>query len=177
MVKKVRTFALYALIMLVLIIFFLPKAQLYFKVESLLSNYKVYISNETVRDSGLSLFVKEGTIYYDDMAVADFEALSIRPWLAYNAISLSPTELAPEMEQFVPRHIEGLRLYYTPFSPLHVKLEASGAFGEVKGSVALWEHNVSIVLMPSEELLAKKPFWLNKLKKEEEGGYRYETTY
>lgn len=175
--KKVKMSLLYSAIALALSIFFLPKVQLYYQAEALLAEYKVFISQENVVDSGLTLGVEDGTLYYDDMAVATFEAMRLRPWVFYNALVLEPTELFAEMEQFVPRSIDRLKITYALYDPLHVRLQGSGAFGSLEGSVALLDRNISMTLMPSEALLGKKPFWLSKLKKDPEGGYRYETTY
>ncbi|MBN2895254.1 MAG: hypothetical protein JXK05_05110 [Campylobacterales bacterium] len=175
--KKVKILLLYSAILLALIIFFLPKTQLYYQAEALLAEYKVFISQERVIDNGLTLGLQEGTIYYDDMAIAAFEAIRLRPWVFYNSLVLEPTELSAEMEQFVPRSIDWLKITYAVYDPLHVTIEGSGAFGSVEGSVALFDRNISLTLTPSEALLGKKPFWLGKLKKDSEGGYRYETTY
>ncbi len=175
--KRLKKALLYFLIAVGMVLFFLPKVQLYYALETLLKPYNIYISGEEVHDYGLTMVVKNGTIAYDDLNVATFDAIALTPLLVYNAVTVDPVLLAEDMEQFVPRSIDEIRIVHSLIDPLHVNISASGEFGTLEGAIALLDHNVSLLLQPSKALLDRKPFWLGRLKKDSEGGYRYETAY
>jgi len=175
--KRMKKALFYFLIAVGLVLFFLPKTQLYYGLEGMLKPYNVFISGEVVHDYGWNMVLKEGTLAYDDLNVATFDAVSVTPLLIYNAVTVDPVLLAEDMDQFLPRSIETIRIVHSIFNPLHVSIVAEGEFGTLEGDVALLDRNVSLLLNPSKALMDRKPFWLGRLKKDSEGGYRYETAY
>ncbi len=175
--KRLKKALIYFLLAVAMFLFFLPKIQLYYGLETLLKPYKVSISGEEIHDYGWNITVKDGLLAYDDLTVATLDAISVTPLLIYNTITVDPILLAEDMEQFVPRSIEEIRIVHSILNPLHVSISASGEFGVLQGDVALLDRNVSLILEPSKVLTDSKPFWLGRLKKDTEGGYRYETAY
>ena len=175
--KKLFIFFAYLLITLYAVIFFAPKLQLYYQAETLLQKYNIAISKEIVQDRGFVTHIREGEIYFDDLRVAKIEHISLTTLLFYNALHVDAFSFADDMRRFVPLSVERIDLRYSITSPLHITLSAVGAFGELTGSVDLRARIVRLFLSPSKELLAKKPFWLRKLKKSKEGGYIYESSY
>ena len=175
--KYIGSFLAYFIITLVLILFFLPKINLYYLSEAFIEKYKVTISGEKLVDKGLSFKIKEGTIYFDDLVVAKIDEISILPLLVYNSIQVSPFSFSKDMEQFLPLAIENINITQSIVNPVHVKIESSGDFGSLVGDIALYDRNISLVLMPSKLLIKQKPFWMKRLKKDSQGGYRYESAY
>jgi hypothetical protein len=160
-----------------LFIFFLPKVNLYYKAEELLENYKITVSAEKLTDSGFNFKINDGVIYFDDLVVAKVEEISITPLLLYNKIDVKPFSFSKDMKQFVPLKINNLNITHTILNPLHVSIKGSGEFGSLDGDISILDRNISLILMPSKTLLNKKPFWLRKMKKDSQGGYRYESAY
>ena len=78
----------YLFLAVILIIFFLPKINLYFQAEEILENYKVTISGEKLIDNGFNFKIDDGTIYFDDLVVAKVQEISIVPLLVYNKIDI-----------------------------------------------------------------------------------------
>jgi len=175
--KRIGSFAAYFIITLVLILFFLPKINLYYQAEAFIEKYKLTISGEKLFDNGLSFKIKEGTIYFDDLIVAKIDEISIVPLLIHNSISVSSFSFSEDMEQFLPLGIENINITHSVFNPVHVKIESSGDFGSLEGDIALYDRNISLVLFPSKLLMKQKPFWMKRLKKDLQGGYRYESAY
>ena len=167
----------YLLLVLLLVIFFSPKTNLFYKAEEILQSYKVTVSAEKLTDSGFNFKINDGIIYFDDLVVAKIEEISITPLLVYNNIKVLPFTLSKDMKQFIPLKIETLYIKHTILNPLHVSIKSSGDFGSLSGDIAIMDRNVSLILTPSKLLLKKKPFWLRKMKKDSQGGYRYESAY
>ena len=174
--KKVALFFGYLLIAIFFVILLSPKVQLYYKLEQLLQTKQVILTQEHISDSGLSLHVKEAKLYYGDMYVASLSELSITPLLIYNTLHIESFTLSKEMEQFLPRDIDAIAISYSVIDPLHVTINAQGAFGALTGRVDLKARHLVLDLEPSATLLKKRPFWMRRLKKVE-GVYRYESSY
>lgn len=160
-----------------LIIFFMPKINMYYKAEELLENYKLTISGEKVVDDGFIFKVEDGTLYFDDLVVANFDEISIVPLVFYNSVDVKPFSLSDDMRQFIPLKVNNINITQTVVNPLHVKIDARGEFGSVSGDIDILNSKISLILMPSKLLLKKRPFWLRQMKKDSQGGYRYESTY
>ena len=167
----------WALVFLLLVLFFLPKKPLYFEGEKLLKPQHVILSNERVSDTGFGLRISGGTLFYEDLQVAELSELNITPWLVYNRIGIAPFRLAPAMKSFLPETIDGAEVIYSVFDPLHIRVEASGDFGTLSGTIGLRDRQMRFDLTPSKQLRQLQPFWLKQFKKTQEGGYRYESTY
>lgn len=175
--KKLGLGIFYFLVVIYSIIFFTPKINLYYQLEILLQEKQIVITQENIVDSGFSLSIEEGSLYYGDLLVGQFDKVSILSLLFFNSVSLDPFALSQDMEIFFPRNIQGLTLTHAFFNPLHVKIQGSGDFGEINGDVNLLDRTIVLNLQASKVLLSKKPFWMKKLKKDETGAYRYATTY
>jgi hypothetical protein len=175
--KRLKLLLLYALAAFVFIILFLPKAALYYKAETLLEPLKVSITDETVKDRGFGLVVKNGMLYYEDLHVADLSRVTVTPWIVFNRISVAPFTFSSEMQSFVPQDVSSLALQYSLLDPLHILIDGSGDFGVLSGRIGLADSTITINLTPSAALNATQPFWLKQLRRMEGGTYRYETTY
>ena len=81
------------------------------------------------------------------------------------------------MKSFLPETVDGITVSYTVFDPLHIRVEASGGFGTLTGTIGLTERQIRFELSPSAQLRGMQPFWLKQFKQTKEGGYRYESAY
>lgn len=175
--KRLAKALFYTVLFFALVLFFLPKAALYYQAETLLKAQKIILSGERADDTGIQLVLEGGSLYYEDLKVADLERITLTPGILYNRLSVAPFAFSSQMAAFVPANVAGLSLRYTVLDPLHVTFEGSGDFGEASGAVDLIGRTVHLDLRPSAQLLAKKPFWLKQMKKTEGGDYRYESAY
>jgi hypothetical protein len=167
----------YILIVIYSVIFFVPKINLYYELEHYLKQQQVVIVNEDIQDRGFSLNISDGTLFYGDLNVVTFSDISFKTLLVYNSIHMQPFELSDDMESFFPKNVTSLNAQHSIFNPLHVTFKGSGDFGSFKGDIDLLENKLHLILIPSKLLLKKKPFWMKKLKKDKEGGYRYAISY
>ncbi len=175
--KRLGKFLLYLTVFLVLVLFFAPKRQLYYFGESKLAPYGVVLSGEYVDDGGLSLSLKDGTLYYQDLEVAKLPEVTVLPLLVFNAVTVAPFSFSEQMQGFVPGTVDGIRVRQSLLDPLHVLVDASGDFGTLEGNIDLGARRVSLLLTPSKRLLESKSFWLKELKKQQSGGYLYESAF
>ncbi|MHC3995159.1 hypothetical protein ACXWTF_10050 [Thiomicrolovo sp. ZZH C-3] len=168
---------LYTAAFVLFLLVFLPKTALYHAAEQQLKPLGLAVAAETPVDRGFDFVLEGGSLYFEDLHVADLERLTVTPWLLYNSVRIAPFAFSPDMEGFTPAGVDGINITYSVLDPLHIRLEGSGEFGSVTGQVALTERKVTVDLTPSAALRAKRPFWLKQLRSIEGGAYRYETTY
>lgn len=168
---------LWTAVFMMLVLFFLPKKPFYYEAEQRLNKEHVILSGERADDTGFGLTLHGGTLYFEDLKVAELEKMTVSPWLLYNRISIAPFSLSPAMKSFLPERLDGITVTYSVLDPFHVVLEASGAFGTLEGSIGLKERKIIMELSPSKQLRTLKPFWLKEFRQTKEGGYRYESSY
>lgn len=168
---------IWPVVFLMLVLFFLPKKSLYFEGEKLLKPQHVILSGERAEDTGFGLTVLGGTLYYEDLEVAELESVTVSPWLLFNRISVAPFRLSPAMKSFLPGTVDDVTVSYTVLDPLHISVRATGGFGALSGTVGLTDRRIRFDLTASKQLRAMDPFWLKQFTQTKEGGYRYESTY
>lgn len=175
--KRLGIITLYTLLIAVLVIFFLPKRQLYYQSESLLQSKGVVLSGEHVKDSGLALVLRGGTLYYQDLKIAELSEVKFRFLLLYNRLSVAPFTFSEAMQQFVPGTVDSLDIIYAVTVPTRIRIHARGDFGKLDGWIDLVQSKVHLTLLPSSQLSERRPPWFRELKKGPSGEYQYEVAY
>jgi hypothetical protein len=175
--KRVKSIIIYSIVFVGLLLFFAPKLQLYFALEKQMQSLNIKISQERVNDQGLTLALQEGSLYYSDLLVGQFETVSLLPALVFNRVNIERFAFSEEMNRFAKGAIHNVNVTHHIFMPLIVHISADADMGEMRAEINLKDRNVSLNFMPTEAFLKQPPFWLSKMKKSEEGGYAFETTY
>ncbi len=175
--KYLKKTVLFLFVLFALVIFFLPKVQLYYAAENLLAQKKITLSKEIANDRGFVFSIEGGTLYFEDLEVAQLDGISVMPLLIFNRISFAPFSFSQEMQSFIPGTIEQMNIQYTIIDPLHVIINIEGDFGTLNGSITFLDQHILADMVPSDMLLKKKPVWLKQFKKQEGGVYRYESNY
>lgn len=176
MVRILKFFA-YMLFFVLALIYFLPKAALYFYAEQELQKQRLVLSKEEVIDSVFSLKIKHAEVTFDAIESASVEEIDLKVFLLYNALHIQNIELSSMAASFVPLHIESADIKYTIFNPLKISGDALGAFGEVNADVNLLERSVTLLLKPSSMMLQKYQNTLQTFKRDQNGEYRYVKTF
>jgi len=176
MVKLLKLLA-YIIFFVLALIFFIPKASVYYAVEKKLLQEKVILSAEEIVDSGFSLQLNHSKVSYKSIQSANIESINVKMFLFYNSLSVNNIELTSMASSFVPLHIDKLDVTYTVFNPLNIIANASGEFGEAIAEVNILDRNVSILLIPSQQMLKQYKGTLRSLKKNQNGEYEYDKTF
>lgn len=173
--KRLFKILFYPAAVLLMVVYFAPKQQLYYQAEAMARDLGVIFSAETARDTGFGLQLSEGTLYYQDLQIADFERINLRVLLLSNRLDVAPFEFSEAMHAFVPGGVSEASVAHHVFDPMRVHLSAKGTFGSLEGTVHLLNRELNVTLMPSDTLQQSgKAFWLKQFKKDSKGGYHYE---
>lgn len=174
---KIGKILAYSLFFIIALIYFTPKASLYYKAEQELQKYNVIVANEEVNDKAFCLQLEDATLYFKAIESAKVEWMEFKFLVLYNTIQLKNLELSSVAASFIPVHIDTAQIKYTIFNPLNVLVKASGEFGTLDARLKLKSRTVVVVMQPSPKMLQEHRSSLQQFHKNEAGEYTYEKTF
>lgn len=176
MVKTGRFFA-YLLFFILALMYFTPKSSIYYFLEQQLKPHSIVVSSEDVRDSGFSLNISNADLSYKSIESAHISDTDISMFILYNSVSFKDITLNSVGKSFIPIHIESGDITYSLFNPLNIKASSVGEFGEALSSFNILDRKLHVELKPSKMMLRDYKKTLQKMNKNENGGYNYEKTF
>ncbi len=177
MVRKIAVFFAFVAFFLLALMYFTPKANIYFAIEHELKKRDVIISNESVIDNGFSLELQNAELFFKSVKSADIQTLNVKIFGIYNSLSMSGIELSPTASSFLPLSIESAVISHSLFNPLNVSIYQVGEAGEVKGSFNLLDMALHIIFEPSELMLKEYKNSMREFNKSKEGEYTYDKSF
>jgi len=171
--KKLLKLLVYMVVMLALILFFLPKINLYYAAEGFMQEKKVFISDENIADRGFYLELNNANFLFDKLELAEVEKITVSTLLFYNALSIDKIHVNEGFSDFLPLEIETISAEHAIYNPTHVTLKGESEDSYFYGDVDLIERVLNIHLRLGAQSEKRYKSMLGKLTKEE-GGYVYE---
>ena len=169
MVKKIAIgffFILFALI------FFMPKEEIYFKIEQELVKNEIELNEESRNEGFFSLSLKNVTVYVKGISLVTVEEINFFTLLFYTKIEIKNLLFDESLKSMTPTEIEALTISQNILSPTSLNIAAEGTFGEVEGTIDLVSRNLRLDINDTKELDMLK----SQLKQGEKGWY-YETSF
>ena len=167
----------YGLFFIVALIYFTPKASLYYKAEQELQKHKVILADEEVKEKLFYLELQNTTLYFQTIPSAKVEWMEFKFLVIYNTVHIKNIELSSVVASFIPVHIDDVAIKYTLLNPLNVLATASGEFGTLNASVNLKRRTLLVNLKPSKIMIRNHRNTLREFHKNEVGEYTYEKTF
>jgi hypothetical protein len=162
---------------LIVIMLLLPKINLYYQLEHEIKPYGIILSGEQLDDKGFWLNIKDATLYVKQIESAHAQNIDVMLFGLYNRIDLQNIALSSTLEQFVPTELDHVKVRYSVLDPLHVTVDAAGDFGTARAKASIIERTLSVSVQPSKLMKSRFRSTLNRLKRDETGGYRYESRF
>jgi len=170
--RMVRNIILFAVALIVGVVLFMPKSQLYYFGEKQLKQYGVVIGNEKLDDKFLSLDILHPVVYLQGLGVVRASKIEVMPLLFINRVDADGVELINEAKKFLNINITKLKLNQSILKPYRVKIDAQGSFGVANGYANLKNRVVHIDIIKPKDINSIKRY----LKKGEKGWY-YESKF
>jgi len=164
---------IYLMVMFVLLMFFLPKVNLYYAAEELMQKQNVYISDEEVYDNGFSLELLNAKVFFDKLELMQVNTINLSSWFVYSSVNLEVIEVNEGFSDFLPSDINAIKAEHFIYKPTHIALSGESQDSFFYGDVDLIEKTVKIHLRVGAQSEKRYKTLLRKLNKEE-GGYVYE---
>lgn len=159
---------MYAFYIALIVVVLIPKEKLYFTLESVLSEYNVYITGENLNNHFLYMDVESGSLLLDNIQIGSIERIRILPWIVYNRLSISNVTFSSLYHTVFPGKIEEIAVTYSLLHPLTVEIQATGDFGHCEGGIDLSEQKVRLLFEATPEL-RNYPLLVFKLQQVKEG--------
>jgi len=135
-----KKFFIFLLGLLIGIIIFMPKDNLYYTLQNFLKKENIYINSDI--KSSLYLQLKNGVVYYNKMDISKFKEIDILPFIFYNEIK------AKDIEINIGKYkITSLKAFYTPFYPIKIFIKGSSNFGKIEGNIDLLKKEAKIYIL------------------------------
>jgi len=163
----------YLVVMLLLLILFLPKINLYYAAEELMQKQNVYISDEETHDTGFALELLNAKVFFDKLELMKVDGIKVTSFLVYSSVTLNKIEINEGFSDFLPRDINLIEAKHVVYNPMHITLHGESDDSYFNGDIDLINKNMVIHLRVGAQSEKRYKTLLGKLKKEE-GGYYYE---
>lgn len=173
MVKKLLIFFAYFLFFITLLVYFIPKVNLYYFIESKLKLSSAIISMEEVKDDGFNLNIKNAQISIKSVKSAQVSKIKLSAFFVYNKLQIQDITLSPMAEAFLPLKIQNVDIVLSILNPLNAHVYVIGEFGKAKGVYSILDNSINMKFAPSKIMRDKYKRTLNNLKKSENGEYIY----
>ena len=170
--QMVKKFFLWFFLVGFAVLFFMPKAELYYALERELAKQDIRLNEGSIEQGVLYLTVRDVTVYAKGIELAKIESIHFFTLLGYSTLELKQIVVDDLLKSKVPSPTEKVSVSHSIFSPLGLTLDANGTFGEAQGEVSLLEGSLRVNLVEAKEISTLKPY----LKQDEEGWY-YETSF
>jgi len=177
MVRRLGKFFAYTAFFLLSLMYFTPKASVYYFLEKEAKKFDVVISKEEVIDSGFSLGIKDAEVSVKAIESANISMTDINIFGVYNSINLEEIILSNTAKSFIPLHVKSASVKYTIFDPIHVNAKADGEFGELDATFNVLERTLHVRLLPSTKMTKSYRSTLRNFKKDENGEYVYDKNF
>lgn len=176
MVKKFCKFFGYSVFFIVALIYFMPKVNLYYFLETKLNLLDVVISSEDAIDKGFTLELNHQDVYYKSIQSMNIQKTHIKIFILHNTLNFEDVMLSNIAKSFLPLHIHHAMITYTLFDPLHIKADVDGEFGKANVRFNILKNTFHMKLFPSELMLESYENTLKNMRKHKEGEFIYDKT-
>ena len=169
MVKK-TVIAFFILWLAVLL--FMPKQELYYKLEHILVKEGIKINEEKIEEGVFSLTLKNADLYVKGIKVASAKKVTLFTLLFYTKIEVTELFLDDSLKNMAPQHTQYAVFTHSLLSPMYLSIYAKGSFGIVSGEANLKARTVHVDFDEAKEIGMIKQM-LTKGKT----GWYYETSF
>jgi hypothetical protein len=135
---------------------FLPKANIYYLLESKLVKSGIILSEDSVEESFAGLNLNNIDVSFGGSNMAHAQKVEAFFGIFYNKIELTSATPASSMRNFIPEMNE-ISAWYTPFYPTKVFLKGKGDIGSISGSYNIYDSKIHLELKPSSNSSRKYP--------------------
>ena len=171
---RIRNIIGYGLLVLVTVLYFIPKTNLYYQLEHKLQPHGIIVHNEHVDDKWFWLEITDAQLYVQKIESLHVSKARVMLLGFYNRVDLEEILLASTLGQFVPEKISKATLRYALYNPLNIKGTLLGDFGQAEVNIDLYEGLFTADIQVSELMRTRFSSTLRNFIRDKKGVYHYE---
>ena len=166
-----KKFFLLIIIVWLAILFFMPKKEIYYKLEEKLAEKSIKINEASIEEGLFSLNISNAEIYVKGIKMATVENLDFFTLLLYTNIEVENFFIDETLANRLPTKINQVLFSHIGLDPLNIKIVGKGDFGGVDGKIDLNKKVLRVDFNDSKAIKEFKP----RLRRDDKGWY-YETS-
>ena len=163
----------YAILTLITVLYFIPKTNLYYKLEHKLQPHEIVIHNEHVDDRWFWLEITDAQLYIQKLRSLSIQKTQVMLFGVYNRVDLEGVKLSSTFGHFLPTDIQTAKLSYALYDPLYINATVVGDFGNAKITLNLYEGLIHANIKVSKLMKSKFSSTLENFTLDKEGVYHY----
>jgi hypothetical protein len=151
---------------------FMPKTEFYHTLEKILSKEGIKLNEVSIEEGFFSLTIKDITVYFKGIAVANIERINVHTMLFLTSISIDNIIIDETLHKQIPAKTKSIQASYSFLSPLQVSVDANGSFGTLLGAYEIKEKKIALEFVETKDISMLKSM-LHK----DEKGWSYEKSF
>ena len=171
---KIIKYALICLFFIYSVVFFAPKASLYYLAEKELAKHEIFLSDEKIYQKPYELLLENIKVLFEEIVIGEIKTVDAKVYLAYNAFSIKEAKLVSNSFKLFPKKLDSLDIVYSLKDPLHVNINSMSDLGEITGAYDLKTQTLQLILKPKKRATAQYQEILKNFKAMKGGLYSYE---
>ena len=120
-------------LLLLFLVLFSPKQEIYYLLEKKLEKEGIVISNEKFSDTLFGLTINDADIFVKGINMAKVKSLKLNIFFLYNQLSIEGIETDKGVHKFVPKSIDRVTATFSILKPYKVAVDGNGSFGSTIG--------------------------------------------
>jgi len=168
--QMVRNTVVLLIVLPLLVIFLMPKKELYYLLEKKLEMQNIVISGEDVHENLLGLTVEHPTFYLGGAPVATAREISLWSVLFYTKVDFHDLSIAEGLPTALD--VKSFSATHSMLSPLMVLLRGESTLGALGGEIQLKARKLRLTIAKGGENSA-----LSRYLKKSEKGWAYESKF
>jgi hypothetical protein len=167
------------LLLLLFLVIFAPKQELYYKLEHILKeDYKITIDGEKFKEKPFGFKIEDGDIYLEDLKIGSFKSIDLDIFYLYDKLEIDSIEVDKNLKDSV-KQIEELSILssinaidkivvkFSILKPYKIAVDINGSFGDIKGGLYFNPNRLFFRVVKPKNISAIRRF----LDKDEKGLY------
>lgn len=159
-------------LLLLFLVLFSPKEELYYLLEKNLEKNGIIISNEKFTDTLFGLSITDADLYIQGINMAKIKELKLNIFFLHNQLSIEQVATDKGIHKMAPKEIENLTATWSLLSPHKIAITGNGSFGSIDGGYYFAQKK--IIIRPKE---AKNINKFRKFLKKDTKGFYYEKLF
>jgi len=154
------------------ILMFMPKKQLYYKLERELARQDIVLNEKSIDEGIFSLVLNQPSVYVKGIKVATLDSINFFTLLFYTKVNLQKFLLDDALKESLPVDIDKMTVSHAPWHIKELRVDANSSIGKIIGNIDLSKRSLRVDINTTNDLGMLK----SELKQDAEGWY-YETSF
>lgn len=174
--RTIFKYLIYLVSLILFLLILLPKENIYFKIEQVLENQGVVISNEIFNNKLLGFDINAADVFYKELYFSNINRFDFQTYIISSKVKMDGIRFSNGFSKMIPTPIENITLTHSIFDFKHVKIDGNSSFGKLDGNIDLLSRKIILYFDATNSMKSRYSNVL-RMMKQKDGRYIYEYNY